>query len=381
MSLGGAVTIVCILPPFLTGALAVQLMDELAFGSAALGLAVASWRATGAAISPFMGRLCDRLGAIQSIRLATAIATVSALGISLTADRWGMLVAWLMVGGVGHALGQPAANRLLANAVTTSRLGMAFGIKQSAPPAASMLAGISVPLIAVVFGWRWAYGIAALLALIVGCSAGRRAPRTQRPSGRRTGNRLENRPLVIMLAVAFGLGTSTSSAVTTFYVDAGVRGGMTPEFAGTMLAVASVSAIVVRVVSGMLCDKMASGHLRLCAALIIVGGAGISMLATGSPTGMTVGAVVALAGSWGFNGVFWYAMIRAFPRSPGTITGALAPGALLGSTTGPVLFGLITEVSAYAVAWSVVAGIAVVAAAAMLYASHRIGVPEPVSAP
>ncbi len=99
VTLGGAVTIVCILPLFLTGAMAVQLMDELAFGSGALGLVVAMWRATGAAMSPLLGRLCDRMGAIQSIRLSAGIAAITAFGIAATADRFVVLVAWLMVGG------------------------------------------------------------------------------------------------------------------------------------------------------------------------------------------------------------------------------------------------------------------------------------------
>ena len=381
MTLGGAITIVCILPVFLTGAMAVQLMEELSFGPAALGLAVASWRATAAATSPFLGRLCDRLGAIQSIRVSAVIATIYPIGIALTADSWGLLVAWLMLGGFGHALAQPAANRLLANAVTTSRLGMAFGIKQSAPPAASMIDGISVPLIAVVIGWRWAYVMAGVLAAITGLSAGRRAPRSTRVARGRTGNRLEDRKLVILLAIAFGLGTSTSAVVTTFYVDAAVGSGLTAELAGTMLAVASVTAIVVRLLCGAASDRIPKGHLQLCAGLLGLGGVGIAILTVGTPTAMTVGPLIALAGSWGFNGVFWYAMIRAFPRNPGTITGALAPGALLGSTLGPVAFGFLVDATAYRVAWTVFAGMAVVACGAMLVGDRRLPVHEPTTLP
>lgn len=383
MTLGGSITIVCILPVFLTGAMAVQLMDELSFGSAGLGLAVATWRATGAAMSPFLGRLCDRLGAIQSIRLSAAIATISAFGIAATADRFVVLVAWLMFGGCGHALGQPAANRLLANVVRTGRLGTAFGIKQSAPPAASMIAGICVPLIALTLGWRWAYVLAGTLAIAVIAAAGRRAPKAERANSRATPGPLENRRIVVLLAIAFGLGTFTSSAITTFYVDATVRAGSTPQFAGTMLAVASVAAIASRVTCGMTSDRIQGGHLRLCAGLLAAGSVGIGMLAIGTPTWMSVGALIGLAGTWGFNGVFWYAMIRAFPRSPGRITGALAPGALLGSTAGPILFGLTVEVTTYPVAWSGVGVVALIAATAMILGERQLPTPAviPLAAP
>jgi MFS family permease len=373
MALGGAVTVVALLPVFLTGALAVQLMEDLAFGSAGLGLAVAVWRATGAACSPFLGRLCDRLGAIRSIRISTGTATLASLGIALTADRWGTLIAWLMLGGCGHALGQPAANRLLTNVVRTGRLGTAFGIKQSAPPVASMLAGFSVPLVAATWGWRWGYVIAAVLAALVGVAAGR--PRGRLPARRATAAarpKLEARGLIVLLAVTFGLGTSTSSAVTTFFVDATVRGGATPQFAGTALAVASFAAISSRVACGVTSDRLRGGHLRLCAGLLGVGALGIALLGVGSPGWMAVAGLIALAGTWGFNGVFWYALMRAFPRSPGQVTGALAPGALLGSTVGPISFGLLVQVGDYRLAWSIVAVVALVAAGAMVFGDRQL---------
>jgi MFS family permease len=373
MALGGAVTVACILPVFLTGALAVQLMDELSFGSAGLGLAVALWRATGAAASPFLGRWCDGLGAIRSIRVATTISTVAALGVALTADRWSVLLAWLMLGGIGHALGQPAANRLLTNIVRPGRLGTAFGVKQSAPPVASMLAGISVPLVAATWGWRWAYVIAAVVAMAVGFSAGKaRTPRQRRARDRGARSKLEARRLIILLALAFGMGTSTSSAVTTFYVDATVRGGATAEFAGTMLAIASIAAVASRVACGVISDRLAGGHLKLCAGLLGVGAFGIALLSLGDTSAMAIGGLIALAGTWGFNGVFWYALMRAFPRTPGTVTGALAPGALLGSTAGPLGFGILVEVGGYATSWLVVSVFALVAAIAMILGARGL---------
>jgi MFS family permease len=379
MLLGGAVTVVCILPVFLTGAMAVQLTADLAFGTAALGVAVALFRAAGAVASPHLGRLVDVLGAIRSIRAAALLAATASLGIAATTHRWASLVPWLMLGGCAQALGQPAANRLLANIVHPGRLGTAFGIKQSAPPAASMLAGVSVPLIALTWGWRWAFALAGVLAIAVAVAVGPHPPRDavrSRSAAQRS--RLERRGLVIALAVAFGLGTSTSSAVTTFYVDAAVRGGTDPRFAGTMLAVASVVAIAARVACGITCDRLRGGHLRLCAGLLALGSVGIGLLSLGAPNWMAAGSLIALAGTWGFNGVFWYALLRSFPRSPGRITGALAPGALLGSTAGPITFGVIAEQVSYAVAWGIMALVALVAAAAMVLGARSLPRPAPI---
>jgi len=377
MIVGTATVVVGTLPVFLTGALAVELTSELAFGSTGLGLAVAVYRLTGAAASPWLGSLADRLGTVRAIRLAAFIAAIGTFGIALTANSWGMLVFWLMFAGCAHALGQPATNRLLSNAIDPKRLGIAFGLKQSAPPASTMLAGLSVPFLALTLGWRAAYALAGVLALLVVLGAGRRPPKTQRrpkPTGPRPP--LPDKGLIVLLAFSFGLGTSTSSASTTFYVDSAVSAGSTQQFAGLVLAVAGVAAIASRISCGLLCDQMVAGHLYLCVGLLGIGAVGLLMLATDNPAWMTLGIAITLAGSWGINGVFWYALIRAYPESPGRVTGALFPGALLGSTAGPIAFGIISDATSYPVAWTATAGMAVIAAAAIFNAARKLGAPR-----
>lgn len=372
IGLGGGVAIVYVLPVFLTGALSVEIMRDLAFGSAGLGLAVGAHRFAGAIMSPYLGRWADRLGATRSIRLTALIAMAASLGIATTATRWAILVAWMTVGGCAQALGTPAANRLLSNVIRPARLGTAFGIKQSAPPTATMLAGLSVPVIALTIGWRWAYVAAALLGVVVIFAAGRPPPVDPRRRAESAGSRLADRRMILLLAVAFGLGNATSSTVTTFYVDAAVRAGTSADFAGTMLAVASIATIITRVVSGAVSDRLSTGHLRLCAGLLVVGSIGIAMLATGRPAWMAAGALVGLAGTWGFGGVFWFALVRAYPDAPGQASGAIAPGVLGGSTAGPVVFGFIADSAGFAVAWTFIGVVALVAAGAALVCSRKL---------
>jgi MFS family permease len=378
VALGGTATVVCLLPVFLTGALAVPLRSELAFSSVGLGLAVGLFRATGAGVSPFMGRLADRLGAILSIRIATATAATACFGIAATANRWGIFVTWLMLGGAGAALGQPAANRLLSNIVPRHRLGAAFGFKQSAPPTASMLAGLSLPVIALTFGWRWTFVLAGVLALLVGVLAGRR-PQASRRAGHGPGSagQMPGTIVVLVLATAFGLGTATSSVVTTFFVEATVSGGASQRFAGLVLATASATAIAMRIGFGVLADHIRGHHLRLCAALLASGSLGMLALSRGTPTWMLAGGIVALAGTWGFNGVFLYAIVRTTPDMPGRMTGAIAPGALLGATIGPLVFGLLIDSVGYGLVWVLNSLVALMAAAAMLVGDRLLGTLEP----
>lgn len=377
IALGASANTVSLLPVFLTGAMAVQISRDLTFGTAALGLATAIYRGTGALVSPTLGRLTDRLGVTRSLRLAALLAGTSALGIATFARSWTSLVLWLMLAGCSQGFGRPAANRLLSNNVDPRRLGTAFGFKNSAPPTATIIAGLSVPLIALQFGWRYAFFMTAFLALGVGFFAGRRRPNgtavsRRLPRDSSTPAPVANRRLILMLGTALGLGTMTSSVITTFYVDAAVKAGTPEGQAGLILAAASGCAILSRIGSGILSDRIVKGHLGLCAGLIWSGAVGVGLLALNVPAIMSFAALLATAGAWGFNGVFWYAAIRSSPESPGTLTGLLAPGALLGSTIGPVLFGWIVERTSYPVGWTFSACMGLVAGAAMLASSRRL---------
>ncbi|MGH8952705.1 MAG: MFS transporter [Acidimicrobiia bacterium] len=374
IAIGGSAVVVCLLPVFLTGSMATFIQADLHLGAAGLGLAVALYRAAGAICSPTLGRRADRVGATKSLKLATAGAAVACLGIAVTARNTPTLIAWLMLAGCAGALAQPGANRLLAARVDSSRLGLAFGIKQSAPPAASTLAGLSVPLIAATAGWRWGFVAAALVAAVISLGM-RPVPRPARPRlvASDPAGRVADRRTVLVLAIAFGLGTSVSSSVTTFFVLSVVERGTSEVLAGTMLAGAGVLAIVVRIVAGLVSDRATGNYLRGCAVLAGIGATGVAALAfAGSEAVQAASLAIALGGIWGFNGVFWFALIDAFPHSPGAITGAVAPGALLGSTVGPIIFGLIAENAGYSSAFGVFTGIALATAAGLLAGNSRL---------
>lgn len=371
---GSGATVVCALPVYLLGALAVQVTQEFEFGLTQLGIAVALFRATGAVVAGLTGYLADRLGATRSLRIAIVLAALSSIGVSGLANTYVSLVAWLMLGAIGKSLCQPAANRLLVNNVREGRRGIAFGVKQSAAPASTIIGGLSVPLIALTVGWRWAYVMVAVLSVIVLIAIGRRpsssggAARKARPAA----GRLRDPRTIVTLALAFGLGTAASSTVPTFYVDAAVRAGTTEQIAGTLLAAASIAAMITRIVTGFAADRIVRGHTLLCAGLLASGALGLLALAADSPGLMTVGAIVALAGTWGFNAVFWFALMQAYPDAPGKITGAVSPGGLAGGVVGPILMGALAERFGYPAGWMFAAVSATLAAVGMVYGAKRL---------
>lgn len=385
MVLGSSVTVVAVLPQFLAGAMAVQITEDLRFGVAGLGLAVAMFRMTQILTSVPLGRLADRLGAVRSMRAAAAVALVASIGIALTAQDLLTLSAWMVFASCANALGQPAANRLLVHRVPTGRLGFAFGLKQAATPTASMLSGFAVPVIALNWGWRWGYAVGALMALVVIVAVGRRppVPAAQRPGPGASKPRLENRRVVVLLAAAFGCALLAISVVPTFFVAAAVEAGVSLSRAGVYLAAGSASAVIVRLIAGHACDRIVVHPLRLASFMIATGSVGIGMLALMRPWAMAVGVILALGGAWGFNGVFWYALVGAYRGTPGRITGAMNPGGFAGATLGTLGFGVVAETLSYTVAWGIAGVIGLVGATAiglggrLLASAPRVGGPDP----
>lgn len=375
-ALATAAFIVTPLPAFLTGAMVVQITDDLAFGAAGLGLAVALNRAGQGVSSLFLGRLTDRLGASRSLKIAMLIAASASVGLALTANSLAVLCAWLVLASFAHALSQPATNRLLIRRVQPGRLATAFGLKQAASPGSSMLAGFAVPAIAVTLGWRWAFGLVAVLALGVVLSIGGRGGTTDQRQARRASQRargrLGDRPVVVSLSIAFGFALAANVAIPAFYVASAVDAGSSPEFAGVMLAAGSAMAIVTRLVAGVVCDRSGIQPLLLCAGMLAAGTTGLLLLATGVAVLMNVGVLVALTGAWGFNGVFWYAVVAAYADSPGRITGVLSPGGSAGATLGSVVFGWIAQHQGYTAAWCVASAAALVASVGLVLSARML---------
>src|SRR5690606_11381253 len=126
----------------------------------------------------------------------------------------------LVLGGLSHALSQPTSNLALVREITMRRRGLTFGVKQATISVGTMFAGASVPLIALRWGWRWAFVVAAtapLAALVVAYDGAPAQARTRR----RRGDRVMDGPL-LLLAVAGALSAAVVGALAAFLVVSSV---------------------------------------------------------------------------------------------------------------------------------------------------------------
>jgi MFS family permease len=356
-----AITIAGIMPTFLVGASAVFIRADLGFDEAGLGLAVGSFMATSAAFGVPSGRLTERIGAGRALTLVGAGSAAVMLGIATLAHSLTHLVVLLALGGLCNSMSNPSANLAIARGSFT-RPGLMFGIKQSAMPAATLLAGGSIPLISLTVGWRWAFALGALLAAAAAVSA----PRGLRAAPARATRRVRDgdaatAPLVL-LAVALGVGTAAAVSLGSFLVESLVAGGIDAGTAGWMLAGGSATGVLARLISGALTDRRPDSALQLMAGMLVIGAAGYLVLARGSSALLMVGTVLAFSCGWGWHGLLFYAVVRLNPNAPAAATGIVTTGGAGGAALGPLAFGLVVTSASYVLAWQLAAAAALVSA-------------------
>jgi MFS family permease len=345
-------TTMTVLPVWLTGGLSVFMSSELAFDERELGFGVAGFFVASALASVPGGRLAERIGARRSVPFYTAVAALVMVGMSF-ATSWTRISALLILGGLVNGMIHPSVNLALARQVDPGRKGLAFGIKQSAIPSATLLAGLAVPSIAATAGWRPAFQGAAILAAVLSVLAIIVVRNSPTVAGARPNRLTMPMSYLVWLTVAAALGAAAGNAMAAFIVPSAVASGITPSNAGIILVIGSVSCIIVRVYIGWQADFRVGGHLRVVGHLLVVGAIGYGLLSLTAAPGWVVllGGVLGFSAGWGWAGLFNYAIVERNPDAPATATGIIAVGIFGGAVFGPALFGSLVTGASYQVAW------------------------------
>jgi len=372
-----------VLPVALLGALSNPMGQELGFGEASFGLMVSIFFVLSALISLLIGPSVERWGPTFSMRASAGAGALGMLVIVVLGNSWGMVTFGLLITAFGMSVGTPAANLALARRVRASRRGFAFGLKQASAPAGSMLAGLSVPLIAITFGWRAALVFGIVISLVVMVLVpnvdGPTARKLDHVPGRRRadGSRPEMRskPWTIWAAgIGFAFGNIGASSLAMFVVPTAIAVGIDIATAGTILAVSSATGIVSRIIAGWWADRRGGGHLRVVALMLFVGAGGYALIGIGtSAIALTIGAMIGFIAGWGWNGLFALAIVEENPSAPAVATGRVQVGGLTGSAVGPLIFGWLAEFRGFGTAWAAVVLLVTVSSAIMGYTHLLVG--------
>jgi MFS family permease len=348
------------LPGLLLGSLAGAMRADLGLSNTGLGLAAAVFWFAAAVGSAPGGRFVDRFGPTRGIHVGGALAALGSAGVAMSGSP-ALLFISLAVGGAANALATPGVSALASGAIAKQRLGLAFGLQQAAPPLAALVAGLALPVLGGTVGWRPVFAAAAVLA----AAAAAAAPRMNAERAAATRSRGPRRRALLLFAAGAVGANAAAGAALTFLVSYGVQIGLSAGAAGALFAVASGSAVAVRLGLGVLADHRPDAAPRWIAAQLVAAAAGHALLTAPSPALVAIGAIAALALGWGWAGLFLFAIVRHSRGEPGAAVGVVAIGFFGGAVLGPLAAGVIAELASFEVLWWLCAGVSLLAAGAI----------------
>jgi MFS family permease len=368
-----AVDTVGVLPVFLTGALAVQLRDDIGLQVGSVGLVYAAYFLAAAVLSAPMGKLSERAGPTPALRAGTVVYIVAFIGISVLAHSPIVLSGFVLLAGIGTSLTRTASSVLVARKVEPGRQGLAFGLKHSSIPIGSLLAGLCVPAIALTVGWRWAYVAAALLTAVVLAAI----PNTERSSpDERSSDRGDlSTPVLTLAAVAFAFGSSAAASLGAYTVSTAVSAGMAEGMAGILVAIGSVVGLASRLLVGHWSDRRTGSQLDLVTWMLGIGGVGFLLLGVSEVALLWLAVPLAFATGWAWLGSYNLAMVRLNPIAPGAAVGFTQTGAFVGAIFGPSFLGFLADRFSFTAAWSA-AAILSFASALLIFVLRRFAIRE-----
>jgi MFS family permease len=335
------------------GIVATFIIDDFGIERADLGLAVAANTLLSALLSPVAGRITDAVGG--------KLAAIGVFGLSAAAFAvFGVSVAFwvLFVGSFiaawSQAGGNPATNKLIAEALPMGERGIVTGIKQSGVQAAIFLGGLTLPSLAIALGWRSAFLLVAVVSGLLAVATAWLVPRTEhdgQPRPRATGSLPESIRWLAGYGFLLGFAGAVTFLVPLFAEEAL---GFDPRLAGVAASVVGFTAFVARI--GWARRAEVRDEYRtplLWMALLSVLSA--TMMALAPDVGawlLWLGVIVIGSSSAAWNSVGMLAVMNATgSAATGRASGVVLLGFLAGLGLGPPIYGAIVDRYGYRPMW------------------------------
>ncbi|MFF4839964.1 MFS transporter [Streptomyces collinus] len=367
------VTVLTSLPVFLPGAANGLISAEYGWSSTRIGAVLAVYW-----LASLAGAYVTKHASVpQVVERVLAVAlgvTALGLGCAAAAPVVGLWVSSVL-GGFVYGSTQPHTNALLMRRCPPRTRAFAFGLKQAAVPAATLLASASMPLLAQPAGWRPLFGLTAALCAVatVPLLRGHESPgpRTGGPARQRAPLR-PDRYLTALSCAGF-LGAMVGNALGGFLL-------LSLTTRGTSLAVASAVAtagaalnITVRLGTGWLIARRPEAIRPALTVLFLTGACGTALLTGTHPALTTVGALLAYGGGWGWAGLLHYAIGLPYPGQEQRATAYSQMGVSLGAAAGPLLCGALFTAAPQAAWWALTAAGAGAAGCALVARRGGVG--------
>lgn len=314
----------------------------------------------------------DSIARFGPIRVSQFALVACALGVAVIAiGRHELLVLAPLLIGLGYGLITPAGSQILVTGPRPRSMGLVFSAKQTGVPLGGLLAGLAIPGVIGLAGWRTAIvGIVILCLLVAGGIQWARAlldaqrdPRRHVRISQLTDSLrgLRANPAAMRLASSSFLFASMQLCVITFLVSYLTHSfEMSLVGAGALMSVAQTGGIVGRVVWGWITDFSITARAMLIGLALVMSGSAVALgLLRGASPGLlvTITVLVLGASAIGWNGVFLAEVARVAPQAQvGAVTGGALFFTYFGVVVGPPIFSAVLSVTgSYAASFNVIA--------------------------
>ncbi|MGI4981746.1 MAG: nitrate/nitrite transporter [Janthinobacterium lividum] len=309
---------------YLLGPLQIQIAQDLHLTAQQRGLMVATPILAGAILRLGMGALVDRIGPKRSGLVAQVVviaALIAAWQLGVHSFSQVLLLGlFLGVAGASFAAALPLASRWYP----PEHQGTAMGIA-GAGNSGTVFAALFAPMLAVAFGWRAVFGLAALpmvVALLVYWTCAKDAPGAAKKKSmvdyRRILASKDAWVFMGLYAITFGGFSGFASALPGYFHD---QFGFGPKLAGWSTAGCVFAGSVMRPIGGVIADRIGGTRSLLvvylaCAVLIAAAGLGL-----GGPAAALALFIAAMLCLGAGNGAVFQLVPQRFGADIGLMTG------------------------------------------------------------
>ena len=340
------------------GILGPFLLDDLGITRAQLGWLITFNTFSGALISFWIGGFTDRIGAFAALGLLGLTSAIS-LVFYASSNAFALVAVGAIFGGVSQAFANPVTNKLIALHVEYGSRGVVTGVKQSGVYLMLTIAGIAVPNGELVIGWRPTLLVFAGAAIGFTVSGMAILPNDRKvvPPEQRT--RAQGPvPHAVWWLTGYGfLHGSAGGFSFLFPLYATEALGRSEQFAGLVVSVAAIGALVGRIVWARLAElRLGYSMPLLTMAITAMGAVGLVLAADSGPIWLAfIGGVGFGASTNSWNSVGMLAVTNlSGSAAAGRGTGIILTGFLAGLGVGPPILGWVLDRTAsYTLVWSI----------------------------
>lgn len=363
---------------YVLSALSPAIIAELDLTRTQFGVLATSSYLVTAALSIVTGGVIDRARARAVIVVLFLLGGASLAGIGVAPGYLGLLLA-VSLSGLTQALSNPVTNQAIATLLPAGHRGLTMGVKQSGVQMCQFLAGATLPILAVLVGWRGAVLTMPVLALggvVLTLAVIPREPRATTARVRVPRSERATLPAAVWWLAAYSLLIGAGLQATNVYVPlySYEEVGLGAVLAGGTTGLLGAVGVVSRMGWGRLAERVSPPQRPL--ALLAVGAmcaAGLLFLAPQMAALVWVGVAVHALTAVAANVVTMMAVVRVVDLPQlGRASGVLALGLYLGFAAGPVAFGALADATGtYGLGWLCLIGIYLLAAVMTTVWSHR----------